>query len=47
VRSFDCSAVSEVRGKGLLNAVVISGSFNDSSLAWDICLRLSDDGKSC
>jgi len=44
VRSFDCSAVSEVRGKGLLNAVVISGSFNDSSLAWDICLRLSDDG---
>jgi len=32
-----------VRGKGLLNAVVINDS-EDSSTAWDICVRLKDNG---
>lgn len=35
--------VSMVRGKGLLNAIVINDS-EDSSTAWDICLRLRDNG---
>jgi ornithine--oxo-acid transaminase len=32
-----------VRGKGLLNAVVINDS-EDSSTAWDICMKLRDNG---
>lgn len=32
-----------VRGKGLLNAVVINDS-EDSSTAWDICVRLKENG---
>lgn len=32
-----------VRGKGLLNAVVINDD-EDSSTAWDICLKLRDNG---
>ncbi len=35
--------VSLVRGKGLLNAIVINDS-EDSSTAWDICLKLRDNG---
>lgn len=35
--------VQLVRGKGLLNAIVID-SEEDSSLAWDICLRFRDNG---
>ena len=32
-----------VRGKGLLNAIVINDS-EDSSTAWDICVALKDNG---
>ncbi|MFA5298721.1 MAG: ornithine--oxo-acid transaminase [Lutibacter sp.] len=32
-----------VRGKGLLNAILINDS-EDSSTAWDICLKLRDNG---
>ncbi len=32
-----------VRGKGLLNAIVINDS-EDSSTAWDICIKLRDNG---
>jgi ornithine--oxo-acid transaminase len=32
-----------VRGKGLLNAVVINDS-EDSSTAWDICMKLKENG---
>ncbi|ELT87616.1 hypothetical protein CAPTEDRAFT_179888 [Capitella teleta] len=32
--------VSAVRGKGLLNAIVINEKFN----AWDVCMRLRDNG---
>jgi len=32
-----------VRGKGLLNAVLINDT-EDSSTAWDICMKLRDNG---
>jgi ornithine--oxo-acid transaminase len=35
--------VNQVRGKGLLNAIVINDS-EDSSTAWDICIKLSENG---
>ena len=35
--------VNLVRGKGLLNAIVINDSEN-SSTAWDICMKLRDNG---
>lgn len=37
------SIVKLVRGKGLLNAIVINDS-EDSSTAWDICMALRDNG---
>ena len=39
----DSELVSLVRGKGLLNAIVINDS-EDSSTAWDICLALKENG---
>ncbi len=35
--------ISQVRGKGLLNAILINDT-EDSSTAWDICLKLRDNG---
>ncbi len=35
--------VSLVRGRGLLNAIIINDT-PDSSTAWDICVRLKDNG---
>jgi ornithine--oxo-acid transaminase len=35
--------VTKVRGKGLLNAIVINDT-EDSSTAWDICLALKENG---
>ena len=35
--------VSKVRGKGLLNAIVINDK-EDSSTAWDMCISLRDNG---
>ena len=35
--------VTKVRGKGLLNAIVINDS-PDSTTAWDICLQLKENG---
>ena len=32
-----------VRGKGLLNAIVIDSSI-ESDMAWNICLKLKDNG---
>ena len=37
------SLVKLVRGKGLLNAIVINDT-EDSSTAWDICMKLRDNG---
>ncbi|HCP41519.1 MAG TPA: ornithine--oxo-acid transaminase, partial [Cryomorphaceae bacterium] len=39
----ETNLVSKVRGKGLLNAIVINDT-PDSSTAWDICLALKDNG---
>jgi ornithine--oxo-acid transaminase len=39
----ESSLVSLVRGKGLLNAIVIDDS-EDSSTAWDICMALKENG---
>lgn len=39
----DSKIAALVRGKGLLNAVVINDS-EDSDTAWNICLRLRDNG---
>jgi acetylornithine/succinyldiaminopimelate/putrescine aminotransferase len=38
-----CDLIKEVRGKGLLNAIEINDS-PDSSTAWDICIRLKENG---
>jgi ornithine--oxo-acid transaminase len=35
--------VTDIRGKGLLNAIEIDTT-EDSDLAWDICLKLKDNG---
>lgn len=35
--------VSAIRGKGLLNAILINDT-EDSSTAWDICIKLRDNG---
>ena len=38
-----CDLVTSVRGKGLLNAVIINDTEN-SSTAWDVCMALRDNG---
>jgi ornithine--oxo-acid transaminase len=38
-----CDLVVKVRGKGLLNAILINDT-EDSSTAWDICMALKDNG---
>ncbi len=38
-----CSIVKSVRGKGLLNAILINDT-EDSSTAWDICMALKENG---
>ncbi|MCC6281963.1 MAG: aminotransferase class III-fold pyridoxal phosphate-dependent enzyme, partial [Saprospiraceae bacterium] len=35
--------ITQVRGKGLLNAVVINDT-EDSHTAWDICLKMAESG---
>ena len=39
----NCNIVSKVRGKGLLNAILINDT-EDSSTAWDICMALKENG---
>lgn len=36
--------ISEVRGRGLLNAIVIDDSKTNGRLAWDLCLVMKDHG---
>ncbi len=38
-----CSVMTKVRGKGLLNAILINDT-EDSSTAWDICMALKENG---
>lgn len=42
----ECDFITLVRGKGLLNAVVIK-PFADGRTAWDVCLALKDAGLIC
>ena len=39
----ESECVKKVRGKGLLNAIVIDDD-EDSSTAWDICMKMKDNG---
>jgi ornithine--oxo-acid transaminase len=39
----ESNLVKAVRGKGLLNAILINDT-EDSSTAWDICIKLRDNG---
>ncbi len=39
----NCTIVNAVRGKGLLNAILINDT-EDSSTAWDICMALKENG---
>ena len=39
----DCSLINLVRGRGLLNAVIINDS-PESSTAWDLCVSMKDNG---
>ncbi len=42
MQSFDNDMITLVRGKGLLNAIVIKPK--DGKQAWDVCLKLRDNG---
>jgi ornithine--oxo-acid transaminase len=42
IRSIQSDLIENVRGKGLLNAVVIHSGFSKS--AWDICLKMKENG---
>lgn len=44
IRGFKSPIVELVRGKGLLNAVVIDDRSDDHSYAWDLCVRMSKMG---
>lgn len=44
VEAFGSKAVKTVRGKGLLNAVVIDESQTDGRTAWELCLLLKEKG---
>ena len=39
----DNHLIKTVRGKGLLNAILINDT-EESSTAWDICIKLRDNG---
>jgi len=39
----ECDLVTAVRGKGLLNAILINDT-EDSTTAWDICMALKENG---
>lgn len=40
----DTGVVSEIRGKGLLNAIVIDSSKANGRTAWDLCVLMKDHG---
>ncbi|KAF9877365.1 ornithine aminotransferase [Colletotrichum karsti] len=44
IRAFNSPIIELVRGKGLLNAVVIDESKTDGRTAWDLCLLLKEKG---
>jgi ornithine--oxo-acid transaminase len=44
IRGFNSPIIKSVRGKGLLNAVVIDDRSSDGTYAWDICVKLAHMG---
>ncbi|KAK9478250.1 pyridoxal phosphate-dependent transferase [Lipomyces japonicus] len=44
LKDLEGGAVKEIRGKGLLNAVVIDNSKTNGRTAWDLCVLLKDRG---
>ncbi|ROW17829.1 hypothetical protein VPNG_00749 [Cytospora leucostoma] len=44
IASFDSPIVAKVRGKGLLNAIVIDESTTNGRSAWDLCILLKQKG---
>lgn len=44
LRGLNSPIVQEVRGQGLLNAVVIEDRSTDQSYAWDICVKMANLG---
>lgn len=44
LRGLNSPIVQEVRGQGLLNAVVIEDRSADQSYAWDICVKMANLG---
>lgn len=41
------TAIESVRGRGLLNAIVINqpkGSYGDTGKAWDLCIHMQENG---
>merc|ERR1711862_450719 len=45
--SFDNNVIQSVRGRGLLNAIVINepaGSYGELGKAWDVCLKMKQHG---
>lgn len=44
IMGFNSDIIESVRGKGLLNAIVINDRSQDHSFAWDICVRLAENG---
>jgi len=45
LRGLNSPIIQEVRGQGLLNAVVIEDRSTDQSYAWDICVKMANLGK--
>ena len=41
--ALESDLITKVRGRGLLNAVIINDS-PDSSTAWDLCVAMKDNG---
>ncbi|CAM9714330.1 unnamed protein product [Ectocarpus sp. 4 AP-2014] len=44
LRSLDAPGVELIRGRGLLNAVVVKDDRGDGTKAWDMCLELKEKG---
>ena len=42
LNAIDSDVISVVRGKGLLNAIVID--LNNGKTAWDVCIKLAENG---
>jgi ornithine--oxo-acid transaminase len=38
-----CNLITEVRGKGLLNAIVLNDT-EEGKMGWDICMKLAENG---